>query len=151
MNDYLPKPIDPDTFIAMVRRWLGSGAPETLEKARAGVKTPVFDDGRLSRFKTGVAAEDFNQLMSSWLQSLEERHSRIAAQIATGDIHSLSREAHSLTGTAGTFGAVLLEREARSLEEACRNEDLSAVPEMTARLLETIRRTHATLRSYLSS
>jgi len=151
MDDYLPKPIHPDTFIAIIHRWLHPCASRIQEKAQVGVEAPIFDDSRLSRFRAGVAAEDFDRLMSSWLHSLEERCSKIAIQTAAGDVQTLSREAHTLAGTAGTFGAVLLEQQALGLEEACRNEDWSAVPEISARLLETIGRTLAAFRAALSS
>jgi CheY-like chemotaxis protein/HPt (histidine-containing phosphotransfer) domain-containing protein len=151
MDDYLPKPIHPDTFIAIIHRWLHPCASRMQEKAQVGVEAPIFDDSRLSRFRAGVAAEDFDRLMSSWLHSLEERCSKIAIQTAAGDVQTLSREAHTLAGTAGTFGAVLLEQQALGLEEACRNEDWSAVPEISARLLETIGRTLAAFRAALSS
>jgi CheY-like chemotaxis protein/HPt (histidine-containing phosphotransfer) domain-containing protein len=136
MNDYVAKPIDPDGFIAAVRRWLQADVPESAGRPRTDAEAPVFDEGPLSRFKAGVPAEDFDRIMVSWIANLEQRLSSIAAHAAAGDAQAMRREAHNLAGSAGTFGAMRLAEASRELEEACRSDNPDKAQSRSSGLLE---------------
>ena len=68
-------------------------------------------------------------------QDLIERHLRHA------DLDALSREAHTLKGTAGSVGAVAIEQAALLLEEGAAAADITAVAAQVEQLRKIIQQT----------
>ena len=58
---------------------------------------------------------------------LRQRHPRIAAAAAAGDLETLRTEAHALRGVAANFGLGVLAEQLLALESAARSQDFTGL------------------------
>jgi DNA-binding NarL/FixJ family response regulator len=124
MDDYISKPIDPDTFAAKLKGWLDKGKASAEPSTTPPQAEPALLDERpLASFKAQVSPEDFRSLVSDWLEATAARIEAVSSLTTDGDLPRLARELHALAGTAGTFGAHRLGDMARQLEQACISRD----------------------------
>jgi CheY-like chemotaxis protein/HPt (histidine-containing phosphotransfer) domain-containing protein len=133
MDDYLSKPIAPQSFLDAVGRMLepkrDAAPPATLHPGSNGSGAPVVDRGRLGSLAASLPPADFSRLLSAWLSNAEDQVGRIADLAQGRDLQTVARLAHNLVGTAGTFGAQRLEAAAKRLEQSCAAaDDDSALP-----------------------
>ena len=148
MDDYLAKPIRPGTA-AWHARWLcaepstGDGCGETAAK--------VLDDSHLEALGSHLPADDLCQLIALFGEQLGAQTSSIEALLATGDLETLSREAHSLAGAASNYGALKLSRFAREIEAACDSADVEGVARRVERLAAISEETSTALRDWLTA
>ncbi|KAA0578177.1 response regulator [Azospirillum sp. Sh1] len=122
MNDHVAKPVDRVLLLETVEKWLravpdrsaGFGACAPAAPAAAG---EVLDREVLAQLAQDLDAELLNDVLRQFVEETRERVARIAGET---DRAVLTREAHTLKSTAGTFGARALCSAARALEMACR-------------------------------
>lgn len=124
MNDHVAKPVDRVLLLETVEKWLraasspgpsaGFGPCAPTSPAAAGA---VLDREVLAQLAQDLDAELLADVLRQFVEETRERVARIAAET---DRAVLTREAHTLKSTAGTFGARALCSAARALEMACR-------------------------------
>ena len=124
MNDHVAKPVDRAVLLETVEKWLravqapgrtaGFGPCAPAAPAAAG---EVLDREVLAQLAQDLEAELLADVLRQFVEETRERVARIAGEI---DRAVLTREAHTLKSTAGTFGARALCSAARALEMACR-------------------------------
>ncbi|MBY6265592.1 hybrid sensor histidine kinase/response regulator [Azospirillum sp. 412522] len=136
MNDHLAKPIDRLLLLETVEKWLRApplavNSPEASSEAPADLPDgvgpcdpaapaaagEVLDCEVLAQLAQDLDAELLADVLRQFVEETRERVARIAAET---DRAILTREAHTLKSTAGTFGARALCAAARALEMACR-------------------------------
>jgi CheY-like chemotaxis protein/HPt (histidine-containing phosphotransfer) domain-containing protein len=122
MNDHVAKPVDRVLLLETVEKWLraapdrsaGFGPCAPAAPAAAG---EVLDREVLAQLAQDLDAELLTDVLRQFVEETRERVARIAGET---DRAVLTREAHTLKSTAGTFGARALCSAARALEMACR-------------------------------
>ncbi|CAO3414709.1 response regulator [Azospirillum doebereinerae] len=124
MNDHVAKPIDRAQLLDTVARWLrpaegmaGGPVPASAPDT-AVVADGVLDREVLAQLERDLGPELLAEVLRQFVDETLERVAQIAGQ---ADLAALTREAHTLKSTAGTFGAHALCAAARALEAACRD------------------------------
>lgn len=133
MNDHVAKPVDRVQLLETVEKWLrastvqASAAPDMASQDMAAGFGPcasaapaageVLDCEVLAQLAQDLDADLLADVLRQFVEETRERVARIAGET---DRALLTREAHTLKSTAGTFGASALCSAARALEMACR-------------------------------
>jgi len=146
MDDYISKPINPDTFADKLMDWLArtppvADAPSAAPAEEGAEEGDLVDERPLSSLAAHVPAEAIRSLLANWLNTTKEGVARAGALAEAGDGAGVERELHRLAGTAGTFGAHRLGEEARRLEEACARAGLETVRGQIPAFQDLARRT----------
>lgn len=109
MNDYLTKPVDADTLIRTVKRWVGSGTnPHPL---------PVWQD-ELALRRLGGNQTLLDKLMRDFVgPGNANQPGHIREVLLQGDTALAGHMLHTLKGESGTLAAVELHQQAIRLEQ----------------------------------
>lgn len=83
---------------------------------------------------------DFLELLEMFHESLQERRIEMASAFQNGNFEQLKTLAHQLKGAGGGYGFSGLTPIASRLEQACKNHDLVAMPELVSAVLAYIDR-----------
>jgi two-component system sensor histidine kinase/response regulator len=128
MDDFLPKPIDPDHLLRTVARWLRPGrAPLTSSAAPAApVAAGLPDDVRLAPgldaarglAHSGGQAGLYLAPLREFVAHKGDAGAEIAAAIDAGRRERAIHLVHALRGVAGTIGATTVESVSDVLERA---------------------------------
>ena len=144
MNDYVSKPVTPQTLARVLEKWLKPQAkspktapselprhtetqvPSPPDWDRAGMMERVMEDLELAK----AVLEGFPEDISHRIQTLK-------ALLETGDIAGAERQAHSINGASSIVGGEALRAEALEIENAARAGDQAAaamrIPELVRR------------------
>ena len=159
MNAVVTKPINPDELWQALLQWTavrpGLGKLEdetsnptenTVQPARAEDKQTLEEtllelhnvavlNANLGLSRTNHNAALYIKLLGKFIDSQSDACQRIGSLLAQQDTASAEREAHTLKGLAGNFGAIALQHSAEWLETALRDQ---AMPdEINQRLART--------------
>ncbi|MET0987173.1 MAG: ATP-binding protein, partial [Steroidobacteraceae bacterium] len=163
MNDYLPKPIEPEALLSALAKWktphahatqAGSGgraeAPITMPTARADAAArahalPATLPGLNLRLAVKNADDDpafLRELLQHFASDQAQDVERIKQAIAAGELEQARRISHTLKGIAATFCADRLHSAALAVDMHLRSSgatDCSALlPELAAALSEVL-------------
>jgi two-component system sensor histidine kinase/response regulator len=145
MNDFITKPVIPETLYAVVARWMADAKPAPAGPAPAsasasvGARPPVLDLRRL-RLMVGEEAlrlapvvESFDRIASKGLADLHEAQT-------THDMHALRVAAHKIRGSSSMLGGVALTQSCAALEAAATGsgDRRATVPALAARVTDDI-------------
>lgn len=129
MTDYMAKPIRLPHLLDIILRLLpnaGDAKPTgeylgelAARPAESGTAKTIIDTGALSELTQEMRPEAVAGLIDSFLADIESRANRVGEAAARGDVDALEREAHSLSGSCATFGAIGLRNLAVAVEQAC--------------------------------
>jgi CheY-like chemotaxis protein/HPt (histidine-containing phosphotransfer) domain-containing protein len=175
MDDCLAKPVDWGLLFAALARYGGEGrgstgaASSSSDVGRAGAEAgagrpsaaagdaqgpppghdapaaeaPLLDRGLLDRLGASLPAEAFAGLVRRGIENAERACARLPTLPAGSE--EQVREAHSLKGTAGTFGLTRVGAIAGEVEEAARSGH--EVSELVGRLAAAVAATREELRA----
>ncbi|CAN5215144.1 hypothetical protein BH11PSE2_BH11PSE2_21960 [soil metagenome] len=138
MDDFISKPIEPDSFLAVVARFISDAAPAVLAplEAPAEAGPADLDHAQLDGLARLLPAARFKTIVESYLAAAGERLERIESRVRDLDFVHIAREAHDLKGTAGNFGARKLQSLAEVLETAAKAEDAILTPIIAEQIAE---------------
>ena len=154
MDDYLSKPIDNgelfsrlnDVAAGLVGRGVGPALvatdclpPVTIDPARLEMIAEVMAEG-----------EPLGEFVDVFLANTAERINQIRRLLDRHDLDGTGREAHTLLGTAGNFGALRLSRLAEDLRAACDTGNARLARDVGDGLTEAWDATSAAMRAWLN-
>jgi len=137
MVEFVTKPINPDTFLAVVARfssaelWLEDDGGEA---APAQEEITVLDEEKLDALAKVLPPDRYNAMLLAYLSSTRVTQQRIEAAAAILDFTAIRREAHDLKSNSGTFGAMKVFALSEQLERAAQSGDDAEVPRLVEKL-----------------
>jgi CheY-like chemotaxis protein/HPt (histidine-containing phosphotransfer) domain-containing protein len=146
MDDYVPKPIEPQSLIEVIARWvdkagLGKTGGPLIESTE---EKEVFDKkGALERL--GGDEELLKEILGMFLDDAPNQIERMQKQLEAEDLFGLERQAHSLKGAVMNIGGNALEKVAFAIELAARNGELDKARLLVAKLQKEFEGFKATL------
>ncbi|MCP4289026.1 MAG: response regulator, partial [Gammaproteobacteria bacterium] len=139
MDDHLTKPIDPDQLFEMLAQWIPV-KQRVLPAKNAKIFQRTGDvelPGQLPGIdvssglnRVGGNRKLFKKLLREFRQDYRDVVVAMREALAEGDEATAQRQAHTLKGISGTFGANELHRSARDLDAALKagkSEDYQAL------------------------
>lgn len=133
MDDYLTKPVQMDALAAALERWLpahsnGRAKPSVdalpLSKPRPGsvhLDREILET--LLHLETAAPSGTINGLVRTFLEDTGTLVSNLNEWIAVGDYIQVRHAAHSIYGTASSFGAQKLALIAREMESSAQEDN----------------------------
>jgi PAS domain S-box-containing protein len=145
MNDYITKPIMPETLREVLHRWLpGSSVPASRQKRADEASAsqpddrtpPVFDYAALLARVLGDA-QLVRTLIGKFLEELPDTLEKLRLSLAGSDTKAATVHAHTIKGAAANLAGEWVRQTAAAMEKAGQAGDLAAMqallPELTAR------------------
>jgi len=137
MDDYLTKPLVRTELFRMVERWLiRDPAAGQQDAADLAAPASLLDDAVLERLEEDVGPDRLPGMLQTFVAEARRLVAGIEGAVERGDLDAARNHAHTLKGSAGTFGAPALQAAALALERAAAegNADLtrSCLPTLTA-------------------
>jgi signal transduction histidine kinase/DNA-binding response OmpR family regulator/HPt (histidine-containing phosphotransfer) domain-containing protein len=154
MDDYLSKPIDNGELFSRLNDvaagLVGRGRGPAL--VNADCLPPVtIDAARLEMIAEVMAGgEPLGEFVDVFLANTAERINQIRRLLDSHDLDGTGREAHTLLGTAGNFGAMRLSRLAEELRVACDTGNASRARDVAHGLTEAWDATSGAMRAWLN-
>jgi len=165
MNDYVPKPVDPQLLVEVLKRWLpfknldkedGQAAPfpnkEHAEMPTLPVPTqgevgiekkqgqvPIFDKTALIQRLMGDE-ELAGVVIAGFLEDIPLQIKALYDYLETGDITAAERQAHTIKGASANIGAEALRAVAFMMEKMGKSGDLAAIQKHMSQLEEQFER-----------
>ncbi|MDY6339481.1 MAG: ATP-binding protein [Saccharofermentans sp.] len=135
-DGYLSKPITVNDIEKTLKKYLPAGVIENGASEAPGVKSSKLSLDKLRALGLNVDAalvytcndEDFYmELLTDYAESAADKCHDLSAYLENGDIKNYEILVHSLKSASKTVGADGVSEQARALEEASRNKDMSFV------------------------
>ncbi len=142
MNDYLSKPVNPQTLSDVLNRWLADEInsqideeinPDSVDNTpgeqpqnifdKAGLMERLMDDEELLQ----VVIEGFLSDIPLQIQALKE-------YLEKGDANGAERQAHTIKGASANMGGEALRTVAHEIEQVAKSGDLPAIQKHMAKL-----------------
>ena len=98
----------------------GKGAPESAAEM-------LVDEAVLEQMREDTGEDIVRMLVTSFLEELQDRMPKVMQLSESEDWTGLRHEAHTIKGSAATFGAAMLSKTAKRIETACDNADFEQV------------------------
>ena len=121
MDDYVSKPINPQTLADVIERCVGDLEQVRLEvqkKKDAVVSSgDIFDKSALLE-KLGNDEETYTEVIQLFLEDIPLKIGQLQEAFANNDTAVVKREAHTIKGAAGNVGALVLQETADQIENA---------------------------------
>lgn len=109
-----------------------------------------MDANTLDRLAEDLGPDRANELLGAFVAESERRMARIAAAAAARRPEDLHTECHALKGSAASYGALAVAREADRMAAACRSGDAEAAFGRVAALRDLVSTAVAACRARIS-
>ncbi len=137
MDDYITKPISPESLAAAIDRWLPHerivppepahpGPASVIAAGAGGAGAPVFDSaGMMARLMDD--AELASTVMHGFLEDAPRLIEALRSCLAAGDVPGALRQAHTIKGASAAVGGDAMRAVAMEMEKAAVAGDDEAV------------------------
>jgi CheY-like chemotaxis protein/HPt (histidine-containing phosphotransfer) domain-containing protein len=153
MNDYVTKPLDPESFLRTVAAWIDAGESAPTAEAQPGMvdhTLPLVDEASLGGLQAMIPHDKFQEIITGYLDGAREGLAKIETMTAARDFAGIIREAHDFKGTSGNFGARRLYGLADQLERVAKAGDAQAAGDLVRQMRATSVETWGLMRRWLS-
>ncbi len=155
MNDFVAKPVEPETLHGVVFKWLGqSGPPALAEVATTDWRTALagVDGLDCARGVSIVRGKwpTYLRILRTFVSTQADAGPKLERALADGRLTDVEHIAHALKGSAGNIGALRVFEMAADVCSAIRaGGDAAAVARPVARLVRTLSPLLTALRQHL--
>lgn len=108
----------------------------------------VLDEDVLQQVREEAAGIGLPNLIETFTTEIISRHQRIADALGHDDLVRAEYEAHTLSGTSGTFGALRLQAIALQLEQRCHAGDKDGAQGLTGKLATAMEEARAAFNAF---
>ncbi len=141
MDDYLSKPIEPESLARILDKWLG---PQEVSAATAPAETTrsepaIFDRDELLQRVMGKESLA-NKVLRAFLETAPSQLQNLRRQLAARDATAARREAHTLKGAAATISAPALHGLALEAEQAAAASEWTTIEKILPRMVDQLER-----------
>jgi signal transduction histidine kinase/CheY-like chemotaxis protein len=166
MDDYLSKPLDDVALFSklneiaagLIGRTAASAGEASAEAPKLTTNpisierlpSATVDPARLEMIAEVMAGEALGEFLEMFLVGTADRITQIRDLVDRDDLDSVGREAHTLLGTAGNFGALRLSKLAVELRTACETGDHTLARRTAGELGEAFNATSAQVTTWLN-
>lgn len=162
MNDYLSKPLDDVALFGKLNEvstgFINRSRRSDLEPPREPLRfiatdcpqPGMVDAARLDMIAEVTPGEALGEFLDVFLVGTDERIRQIRDLADQDDLDEIGREAHTLLGTAGNFGALRLSKLAVELRAACDAGEQSVARRVAGELTDAFNATSAAMRAWLN-
>ena len=131
MNDYLAKPVTPQTLARVLDKWLNAEADTLQIKKAAPAEKPLSSECRvwnLTAFMEYVMDDKAlaQQVLDGFPEDTSQRIQALEVFLEAGDWVCAERQAHSINGSSGSIGGEALRAVAQEIEKALKAGNLAA-------------------------
>jgi CheY-like chemotaxis protein len=150
MNDFITKPVEPETLLELLRRWGRTDAVDAkvaVATAASAPELPLWDlPGALRRMSGNQVLLD--RLLEEFRRDQAGDAAALRAALDAGDLKLAEHVAHRLKGVAGNLGARRLQDAAGRLERLLREGRPEETRDPMADLAMVFQDTFASLGSH---
>ena len=97
----------------------------------------IISTDTLKQLQENIGETALIKTLSLFIQETKKRLARLATAVKNGDLYQIEFQAHTIKGSAITFGAVLLYEQAKTLELVCQNDQPEEATTMATQLNAT--------------
>lgn len=156
MDDYLPKPLEREDVLTTLDKWLSKSSPIPQQPAPAKPAEvppltrddPIDMEAAMPRFGDDHAF--FLELLSEFVEHMEERINLFHNALERGDAKELTRMAHNLKGAASNFNAQPLTNYAYELELQAKSGNMTKARECIEKIRDEVPRLREFLQRQLA-
>ncbi len=147
MNDYLAKPIMPETLRTVLQRWLPAKAAATASTpVPPAVSTDASALWNKALLVERMGGDDalLRDVVSTFLDDMPKQLSTLETLVAQNELAAIHRQAHRIKGSAANINAASLAEIARAVEQA---PTLTDLPKRMTDLQNCFKATAAAIRA----
>jgi|GEM_PF-1256056 len=143
MNDYLSKPIEPDTLLEMLEQWL----PENNEELIFSGQQAIIEDNTQEKIEVKNMALTWDKqavlkrvmgkekllssLVSSFLKEMPDRIDELLQSAEQQNSEEIRHQAHTIKGVCANLSALVLQQKALELENAAKSNKTTLYTELS--------------------
>ncbi|MFA6469391.1 MAG: response regulator [Bacteroidota bacterium] len=148
MDDYLAKPVKQTDINGIIEKWSVPAPHSGFANIHSDVgQSSIIDPGRLDEIRDIGGDELIRELLTLFLQDLEQCTAEIVRGTEAKDLQTVNECAHKLKGSAANLGIESLRMWCESVEQSARDQQLEAVIQQIVSLDGMKER----IRSYITS
>jgi HPt (histidine-containing phosphotransfer) domain-containing protein len=114
-----------------------------ISRPNADPEDPLVSAEVLSDLANDTSADLVPKIVRLFISELHTRAQRMSDAIETCDIKVIASEAHALKSSAASYGAQVVARHARGVDQACKDGDLVLAIEQARKLIAIVEPTEA--------
>ncbi len=140
MDDYVSKPIDPESVLKVLHRWLPAAKPageQMADRVDAGatyeeeIGEALILDLKQAMWVTGGRVRMFRRVATVFLQHMPARVEELRHAVDREDLSECTRLAHSIKGASASVGGQRLRDAALELEIRTREKGLDGARQLS--------------------
>ena len=154
MNDYSPKPIQPERLFQTMAYLLKSTATnDGFKKVKTleDYEGEIFNSSLLDDLKSTLSQEDLYSLTDDVIEKAHEIVQQLDVALGAQKFGDIYHKAHDLKGMTGNFGFEELAHISLMIENASKLDDIETVDSLISQLPAALHRAKAAIKKWVES